>query len=185
MLRLLVLLGTVLALTASAFAATPTDTPTVTPTFTVTRSFTATRTASPTFTATRTDSPTFTITPTNTVSPTISPTFTISPTPTVTPTATEAFDLLVTVNHNSFNPLEGQTLEIQNLTTLHGNATIRIFSQSGTLVRELIRDQPVVRGVIPAWDGRNDNGEVVASGVYVVVVNANQLHKRFRVAIIK
>lgn len=169
MLRWLAALGTILALTVPAFAATPTDTPTETPTFT----------------ATRTASPTFTVTPTITVSPTISPTFTISPTATVTPTATEVFNLRVSLNHNSFNPLAGQTLEIQNLTTLHGETTIRIYSQSGILVRELAKDQPVTRGVVPAWDGRNDSGEVVASGVYIVIVNARKFHKRFRVAVIK
>lgn len=175
MLRLFAALGTILALTVPAFAATPTDTPTDTPTMT----------ASPTFTATRTASPTFTMTPTITVSPTISPTFTISPTATVTPTATEVFNLRVSLNHNSFNPLAGQTLEIQNLTTLHGETTIRVYSQSGILVRELAKDQPVTRGVVPAWDGRNDSGEVVASGVYIVIVNARKFHKRFRVAVIK
>lgn len=175
--RLWLLLGMALALTASAYAATPTDTPTLTetPTFTI----------SPTSSHTPTISPTPSVTPTSTITPTITPTPTISPTITVSPTATEAFNLRVTVNHNSFNPLEGQTLEIQNLTTLHGETTIRIYSQSGTLIRELTKDQAVTRGVIPTWDGRNDEGEIVASGVYVVIVNGQKLNKRFRVAVIK
>ncbi|MEW6516343.1 MAG: FlgD immunoglobulin-like domain containing protein [candidate division FCPU426 bacterium] len=197
MLRWFMILTMAWAVPAVALAATPTDTPTDTPTFTATPTITetytitSTFTITPTYTITPTFTSTFTITPTPTItltvthSPTITPTFTISPTSTVTPTATEAFNLRVSVNHNSFNPMEGQTLEVQNLTTLHGEVTVRVYSQSGTLVRELAKEQTLVRGMVPIWDGRNDRGEVVASGVYVVVVSGNKLHKRFRVAVIK
>jgi len=124
-------------------------------------------------------------TSTFTCTPTVTPTPTISPTLTITPTATEVVNVRVSVNHNYFNPQAGQTLEIQNLNSLHGNVTIRIFNQNGILIRELMKDEALVRGTIPVWDGRNSAGEVVASGVYVIMVNGNKLHKRFRVAVIK
>jgi subtilisin family serine protease len=67
---------------------------------------------------------------------------------------------------NPFNP----TTEIQFLTD-GGHTTLRIFDLRGRLVRTL------VDGALPpgrrrvAWDGRDDGGQQVASGVYVYALS--------------
>jgi Big-like domain-containing protein/flagellar hook capping protein FlgD len=71
-------------------------------------------------------------------------------------------------------PLQGTTLAYK----LDDNAsvTIRIFSQNGDLVREIRMDHGAVGGRQGlnewVWDGRNGAGDVVASGGYVVLVEA-------------
>ncbi|HEY2956501.1 MAG TPA: FlgD immunoglobulin-like domain containing protein [Candidatus Eisenbacteria bacterium] len=71
-------------------------------------------------------------------------------------------------------PLQGTTLSYK----LDDNAsvTIRIYSQSGALVREVFMDRGAVGGRTGqnewVWDGRNGSGDVVASGGYVVLVEA-------------
>jgi len=71
-------------------------------------------------------------------------------------------------------PLQGTTLAYK----LDDNASvkIRIFSQTGQLVKEVNFDRGVTGGVTGLntwmWDGRNGAGEVVASGGYIVLVEA-------------
>lgn len=127
-------------------------------------------------------------TPTDTVSPTptISATSTVSPTVTPTPTITVTPIVIAVVHldHNRFNPLTGERVRVQGLRPDHGDLTIRVFDLSGTLVRRVL-DGAAPAPEAPAWDGRNDSGQVVASGVYLIVVTGNKLHKRFRIAVLK
>jgi hypothetical protein len=71
-------------------------------------------------------------------------------------------------------PQQGTTLAYK----LDDNASvkIRIFSQTGQLVKEVNFDRGATGGVTGLnewmWDGRNGAGEVVASGGYIVLVEA-------------
>jgi hypothetical protein len=71
-------------------------------------------------------------------------------------------------------PLQGTTLAYK----LDDNASvkIRIFSQTGQLVKEVNFDRGVTGGVTGLntwmWDGRNGAGDLVASGGYIVLVEA-------------
>jgi hypothetical protein len=71
-------------------------------------------------------------------------------------------------------PLQGTTLAYK----LDDNASvkIRIFTQTGQLVKEVDFDRGATGGVTGLnewmWDGRNGAGEVVASGGYIVLVEA-------------
>ncbi|MCD4814120.1 hypothetical protein K8S19_10570 [bacterium] len=177
--------GNVLAASTETFTPTLTMTETITPTITLTPTITQTDTLTPTVTPTATISQTYTMTPTITLTPTITQTSTISPTSTITPTNTEVINVLVSINHNYFYPLRGETLRINYLNTLHEAVTIKVFSQSGTHIKTLLDKETVTRDIIPEWDGKNEQGETVASGVYIVMVKGKKLHKRFRVALIK
>ena len=71
-------------------------------------------------------------------------------------------------------PLQGTTLAYK----LDDDATvkIRIFSQTGQLVKEANFSRSQTGGTVGLntwqWDGRNGSGEVVASGGYIVLVEA-------------
>jgi hypothetical protein len=76
---------------------------------------------------------------------------------------------------NPFHPpAEGTTLAYK----LDDNAsvTIRIFSQMGDLVRRVVFDKGAVGGAAGLnqylWDGKNGKGDVVASGGYIVLIEA-------------
>jgi hypothetical protein len=76
---------------------------------------------------------------------------------------------------NPFHPpAEGTTLAYK----LDDNAsvTIRIFSQMGSLVRRVVFDKGAVGGAAGLnqylWDGKNGKGDVVASGGYIVLIEA-------------
>ena len=80
------------------------------------------------------------------------------------------------------NPLNSRTqgqMTIENLTV---NATIKIYNIAGDLVRTL--NYTTANGQTK-WDGRNDSGSTVASGVYIMYINAPEGTKKIKVAIEK
>ena len=169
-----------------AAAATPSFTPTISPTPTISATYTLTPTISATSTATPTISATYTASPTPTISATYtaSPTITISPTPSVTATPTPTVAPQLTLNRNKFNPSRGETLTIKGIGPHHGDVEIKVYTVMGTLLREWT--QPADQWQTPpVWDGRNADNEVVASGVYVIMLRGDRLQKRLRIAVLK
>lgn len=59
-------------------------------------------------------------------------------------------------------------------------STVRLFTVSGEQVREL---PPADQAGISRWDGRNEHGNPVASGVYLVVIKENEQTKTIRVGV--
>jgi hypothetical protein len=104
-----------------------------------------------------------------------------TPTPTVTPATPIR---VVSLDHNRFNPLAGESVRMVGLRADHGAVSVMVYNPSGTLVRR-VADHADAAVIVPEWDGRNEQGEMVASGVYLVVATGNKLHKRFRIAVLK
>ena len=50
---------------------------------------------------------------------------------------------------------------------LKQNSTVRILNMNGVLVRELSSENGLVTGSRASWDGKDTNGEKVASGIYL------------------
>jgi C1A family cysteine protease len=77
---------------------------------------------------------------------------------------------------NPFNPRNGQCT-INNLTS---DADIKIYTITGELVRHLVYSSSSGHAT---WDGRNDNGTGVASGVYIVLISNNSGKKVLKIAV--
>jgi hypothetical protein len=113
------------------------------------------------------------------------PTATVTATPTVTPTSTAVPAItVVSLSHNRFNPLAGESVQVTGLRPDHGQVSVTVYNTAGLLVRK-VADHVNAANVTPSWDGKNEQGQVVASGVYLVMVTGNLLHKRFRIAVLK
>ncbi|MEW6751631.1 MAG: Ig-like domain-containing protein [Candidatus Latescibacterota bacterium] len=66
------------------------------------------------------------------------------------------------------------------------NVTVRVYNAAGRLERVVTRQQPMAPGRIPlAWDGTDEDGDVVASGLYVVVVEAGGKRQEKVVAVVR
>lgn len=66
-----------------------------------------------------------------------------------------------------------------------GRVVIRLYNPAGALVRNLV-DQPLPPGRhMAVWDGRNDKGRVVASGVYFLAMEAPAYKARERLTVIR
>ena len=67
------------------------------------------------------------------------------------------------------NPASG-TVAIQFARPAAGKATVDIFDISGRRVRRVIDEKRAQGTASASWDGRDDSGKIVASGVYFVRV---------------
>jgi len=89
--------------------------------------------------------------------------------------------------NNPFNPEASDSLdrytEIYYKVTEQG-ATIRVYSINGELVRTLVENKTETEDTI-IWDGKNDKGRVVGSGVYLVNLKIGKSSKTIRVVVLK
>lgn len=169
------------------FTVTSTETPTFTPTPTVTRTATATRT--PTITPTPTVTATSTISPTCTRTPKSTRTATATETPYFTATATPVWLLPKTVKifHSRINPRRAELARIYWHQPETGPTTVKIYNMRGEWVATLADQRVFPGGQVQQvnWDGRNDTGQIVANGIYVVLIQSNDLQMRGKLAVMK
>jgi hypothetical protein len=89
----------------------------------------------------------------------------------------------------SFDPSGGGIKSETDISfTLSGptDVTVRVYNASGRLERVIVRDQPMAPGrVALQWDGRDEDQGVVASGLYIVVVNAGGSQQDKVVAVVR
>ncbi len=91
----------------------------------------------------------------------------------------------LTAYNNVFNPARGQKATIKYATLTPGRVVIKLFTVTGTYVATLLdADMPAGRGTMD-WDGSNVSGSVVASGIYLLRIDAPGIHKTQKIAIIK
>ena len=83
-----------------------------------------------------------------------------------------------TVDRNSFDPSAGERAAI-GLDS--GASKVEVFSMAGALVRTIEADEETY----VEWDGRNDDGEVVASGVYFLRIQTGADEAVRKVAVVK
>ncbi|MGA2298636.1 MAG: hypothetical protein ABSG15_13905 [FCB group bacterium] len=73
----------------------------------------------------------------------------------------------ITCHPQPYNPLKNSELIIDGLAQ---DTEFRILSIDGTLIRDI-----TVTGRKASWDGRKDNGELVSSGIYLIVASSSSI----------
>lgn len=195
--------NTVVIFTPS-FTPTPSATPTITvsPTVSRTGTSTPTRTITLTWTVTSTLTPyDFTYTPTQTATPVATHTFTPIVTPGITSaTATATFtpavtstprlvlpshSLPVVIRGNVYRPTQQPPLPIAVYLAEAQQIRIQVFTLRGKLVKTIV-DETAAAGTFEAvWDGANREGQIVRSGVYLVLVETRQFREKRKVAVVR
>jgi flagellar hook assembly protein FlgD len=86
----------------------------------------------------------------------------------------------LSVSANSFNPALGAEVTI-GLGVYEGSARVRIYNMAGSLVRTIeVDDASEV-----VWNGGNDGGDIVASGVYILRIQTDEGEAVRKVAVVK
>jgi len=97
-----------------------------------------------------------------------------------------AGSIIVRQRGTLFYPGNGASLGLSFKAKDDDHVTIRIFNIAGELVRPLL-EMDARAGVLYAasWDGKNGDGDTVASGLYVVSVYGKSVHTLKKVVVIK
>jgi len=95
-------------------------------------------------------------------------------------------DKSVLIIHNRINPLKrGDETTIQYQLSSSSPVEIKIFNSYGEIIRTLV-DERSESGIFQVkWDGRNEQGQIVASAIYFVTVVSNEFNVREKILVIK
>jgi hypothetical protein len=85
---------------------------------------------------------------------------------------------------NLFDPTQGQQVTF-TYSVLPGHVKLQVYSLRGTPVKTLMDEDVVAGAYSVTWDGRDSNGEIVASGVYLIRFEADQLKQSEKVLVVK
>jgi hypothetical protein len=131
----------------------------------------STATLSPTLTPSSTTTPSASRTCTASVTPSMTPSITQTLTITATPTP-RPLPLLLHLYPSSPNPFGNQGTYITYWLQVDALIDIRIYDISGELVRDLNPVEGKAGDNEAFWDGKNNSGRLVASGVFIYLVSA-------------
>ena len=85
---------------------------------------------------------------------------------------------------NLFNPMAGEQVTF-SYSVIPGHVSLKIYSLRGTLVRTMVDQDESAGDYTVTWDGRDTDGEIVASGIYLVNFESNQNKSTKKVAVVK
>ena len=88
--------------------------------------------------------------------------------------------------NNLFDPLRGGQVNIQYTIVSDTNVKITVHKSNGEIVRTLLDQAKTIGSYTDLnWDGKDDQGQVVSSGVYIVFIDAGSFKDKKRVVIAK
>ncbi|MGD1047703.1 MAG: S8 family serine peptidase [Candidatus Krumholzibacteriaceae bacterium] len=82
------------------------------------------------------------------------------------------------------NPFASET-KLQLSLRSPAPVTVRVYDSRGALVKTLVAGRPVQASLTLTWDGTNDRGERVASGVYFLRIDSATLKRSVKVVCIR
>ncbi len=98
----------------------------------------------------------------------------------------------IRIFRNGFNPDKGEACPVQFTVVKTGHVWVRVYTQSGEHVVDLFEEDVVnanddnpYLSLKKDWDGKNSQGQTVASGVYTIHMEAPGFKSSARVAVIK
>jgi sugar lactone lactonase YvrE len=91
----------------------------------------------------------------------------------------------VKVLQGIFNPAKGDKSYIATHLASAGKVTVKVYDPGGRLVRDIFEGDRNSGDYSDEWDGRNDGGSKVASGVYLVRIEGPGFKTTKRVLVVK
>lgn len=85
---------------------------------------------------------------------------------------------------NLFNPTLGELTTV-DYSVLPGPVLVQVYTLRGVPVKTLVDSVHTAGAYTTTWDGRNENGEIVASGIYLIRVEADRLNSLLKAAVVK
>jgi flagellar hook assembly protein FlgD len=76
----------------------------------------------------------------------------------------------VYLGSNQYDASNGAALPIHYLTVSAGEVNLRVYNVRGSVIRHLLRVNLSAGSYYHSWDGIDDQGQRVSSGLYLVVL---------------
>lgn len=93
------------------------------------------------------------------------------------------------LSRNRFKPTQPDetSLNIKGQIPYDGRIEIKIFDEAGEFVKTLLNDfrQEGFYDLLATWDGRDESGNLVGSGVYVFSIEGHKFHETLKVVVIR
>ena len=90
----------------------------------------------------------------------------------------------IELEQNFPNPFNNNT-RIQYQIGAPVHVQLLIYDSRGSLVKTLVNEKQTIGKFEVNWDGRNDNGEGIASGIYFVQIKTGKFQDTLKIAYIK
>lgn len=91
----------------------------------------------------------------------------------------------ITPYNNVFDPHKGERCEIRIELLENTRVELKLYNLVGDLVRVLVNEEKQAGTEIISWDGRNNCGDEVASGTYLLRIEAGRFKDTKKICIIK
>ncbi len=89
-----------------------------------------------------------------------------------------------TLEQNYPNPFNPETAIRYTIPTV-GTVSLKIYNLLGQLVKTLVDDQQIAATYLAKWDGTSDNGNKVASGIYIYQLKSKNISLSRKMLLIK
>ena len=86
--------------------------------------------------------------------------------------------------NNVMNPVRGEHATLTFTVNGSGHTTLKLYTLRGELVKTLL-DRVITDAGSVDWDGRNENGTMVASGIYLAHINGPGVSKTQKIVVVK
>lgn len=84
-----------------------------------------------------------------------------------------------------FKPKQGESANLATSITSAGQVTIKVYDELGRQIREIVNGNRAAGNYIDLWDGKTGDGDMAASGVYLVRFECPGFSSTKRVVVIK
>ncbi|MCX5785470.1 MAG: T9SS type A sorting domain-containing protein [Elusimicrobia bacterium] len=91
----------------------------------------------------------------------------------------------VQVRNNLFDPASGGKTYVDTQLSASGRVSVKVYDLKGRLVRTLFEGSRNTGDYSDQWNGKNEEGKIVGSGIYLVRVEGPGISKTKRVMVVK
>ncbi|MEK6646311.1 MAG: FlgD immunoglobulin-like domain containing protein [Candidatus Firestonebacteria bacterium] len=100
--------------------------------------------------------------------------------------ALEPTSAVLVLYNNLFDPANNEKLYVRYDIVQEVDVTVTVYSIKGQKIKELFNGRKTAGSYTDlTWDGKNEDGEVVASGIYVVYISAGDFRDKKKVVVVK
>ena len=89
------------------------------------------------------------------------------------------------VGENVFHPDRGDPLDLEFKLSSWRLAEINIYDISGAFVKKIVYKECEAGENVATWDGRDENGKIVGSGIYMAILTSGHFHKARKFIVVR